>query len=402
MLAATVRVTRDLDARRGGRPGRVRVRADGVGARRRPGAPGRLADDRRAAQRAQRARARARTLRTQAAAAARARAPRRRPDADGRPTRSPTTACGWSSPAATRRSRREAQVALTLRLVCGVATADIAHAFLVTEPTMAARLTRAKKKIAAARIPYVVPAADDLPDAARRGAHRRPPAVHDGPHRAVGRAPRARRPRRARARPGADAARAAAGASARSAGLLALLLLHDARRATRTDATDACCASRSRTARAGTATLIAEADALIVGARCDAGPPGRFTLQAAIAGAARRRRRATPRPTGRRSSSLYDVLLGVWPSPVVALNRAVARRRWCDGPAAALAEVERSRRRRLDALPLPAGDEGRPPAPPRPPRGGRRPPTAKRSASPTTPPSARSSRRASPSAGAAH
>ena len=50
---------------------------------------------------------------------------------------------------------REAQVALTLRLVCGVATADIAHAFLVSEPTMAARLTRAKKKIAAAGIPYV-------------------------------------------------------------------------------------------------------------------------------------------------------------------------------------------------------------------------------------------------------
>jgi len=58
----------------------------------------------------------------------------------------------------------EAQVALTLRLVCGVATGDIAQAFLVSEPTMAARLTRAKKKIAAARIPYVVPAAADLPD----------------------------------------------------------------------------------------------------------------------------------------------------------------------------------------------------------------------------------------------
>ena len=49
---------------------------------------------------------------------------------------------------------REAQVALTLRLVCGVATPDIAHAFLVSEPTMAARITRAKKKIAAAGIPY--------------------------------------------------------------------------------------------------------------------------------------------------------------------------------------------------------------------------------------------------------
>ena len=58
---------------------------------------------------------------------------------------------------------RESQLALTLRLVCGVATADVAHAFLVSETTMAARITRAKKKIAAARIPYVVPEPDELP-----------------------------------------------------------------------------------------------------------------------------------------------------------------------------------------------------------------------------------------------
>ena len=59
---------------------------------------------------------------------------------------------------------REAQVALTLRLVCGLTTAEIARAFLVSEPTMAARVTRAKKKISAARIPYRVPAAAELPD----------------------------------------------------------------------------------------------------------------------------------------------------------------------------------------------------------------------------------------------
>ena len=59
---------------------------------------------------------------------------------------------------------REAQVALTLRLICGLTTAEIARAFLVSEPTMAARVTRAKKKIAAARIPYRVPEAADLPD----------------------------------------------------------------------------------------------------------------------------------------------------------------------------------------------------------------------------------------------
>src|SRR5262249_2493488 len=59
---------------------------------------------------------------------------------------------------------REAQVALTLRMLCGLSTADIASAFLVTEPTMAARVTRAKKKIAAARIPYRVPDPAELPD----------------------------------------------------------------------------------------------------------------------------------------------------------------------------------------------------------------------------------------------
>src|SRR5581483_505773 len=62
---------------------------------------------------------------------------------------------------------REAQVALTLRLVCGLTTPQIAQAFLVSEPTMAARVTRAKKKIAAARIPYRVPEATELPDRLR-------------------------------------------------------------------------------------------------------------------------------------------------------------------------------------------------------------------------------------------
>src|SRR5947209_6779831 len=59
---------------------------------------------------------------------------------------------------------RQAQVALTLRLLCGLSTAEVARAFLVSEPTMAARITRAKKKIAAARIPYRVPGAAELPE----------------------------------------------------------------------------------------------------------------------------------------------------------------------------------------------------------------------------------------------
>jgi RNA polymerase sigma-70 factor (ECF subfamily) len=58
---------------------------------------------------------------------------------------------------------QEAQIALTLRLVCGLTTGEVARAFLVSEPTMAARITRAKKKIASARIPYRVPSAGELP-----------------------------------------------------------------------------------------------------------------------------------------------------------------------------------------------------------------------------------------------
>ena len=76
----------------------------------------------------------------------------------------------------------DAQVALTLRLVCGLTTAEVGRAFLVSEATMAARITRAKKKIAMARIPYRVPPVDELPSAHRRRAHRRPSALHDRAH----------------------------------------------------------------------------------------------------------------------------------------------------------------------------------------------------------------------------
>ena len=131
---------------------------------------------------------------------------------------------------------REAQVALTLRLVCGVATPDVAQAFLVAEPTMAARLTRAKKKIAAARIPYAVPAADELParlDAVLTVIHLLYATGHTAPS---GDEPGPRRAHRPRARPGADAATAAARPTARPPGCWRCCWSHHARRATRTDA----------------------------------------------------------------------------------------------------------------------------------------------------------------------
>jgi RNA polymerase sigma-70 factor, ECF subfamily len=230
----------------------------------------------------------------------------------------------------------EAQVALTLRLVCGVATADVAHAFLVSEPTMAARITRAKRKIAAASIPYAVPGADELParlDAVLTVIHLLSTTGHTAPagEQLV------RDELTGRALDLARMLRLLLPGSSETAGLLALLLVHEARRVTRTDA-DGRLVRLAEQDRAGwDRRLIAEADALVVGA-LSAGPPGRFVLQAAIAAlhAEAPTYDATDWP---QILTLYDELLRVWPSPVVALNRAVAVA-MVDGPEAALEEVE--------------------------------------------------------------
>jgi RNA polymerase sigma-70 factor (ECF subfamily) len=223
---------------------------------------------------------------------------------------------------------REAQVALTLRLVCGMTTAEIAHAFLVSEPTMAARVTRAKKKIAAAGIPYVVP--DDLAprlDAVLAVVHLLATTGHTAPSgEQLARADLAER--------ALDLARMLAlllPGEPEVSGLLALLLLLRARAATRGDVLED--QDRTRWDRA----LIAEADALIVEA-LRAGSPGRFSLQAAIAGlhAAAPSYAETDWP---QLLVLYDLLAHVWPSPVVALNRAVVLAE-VRGPREALAAVD--------------------------------------------------------------
>jgi len=231
---------------------------------------------------------------------------------------------------------REAQVALTLRLVCGVATGDIAQAFLVSEPTMAARLTRAKKKIAAARIPYVVPAAADLPDrldAVLGVIHLLYTLGHTAPS-------------------GEDLVRADLAERAidlarmlrdllpdpEVLGLLALLVVNHARRATRTDARGRLLRLEDQDRTAWDREAIAEGDRLVLAA-LDAGPPGRYTLQAAIA-ALHAEAETYDRTDWAQILALYDALLEAWPSPVVALNRAIALG-MVAGPAAALAEVER-------------------------------------------------------------
>jgi RNA polymerase sigma-70 factor, ECF subfamily len=230
----------------------------------------------------------------------------------------------------------EAQVALTLRLVCGVPTADIARGFLVADSTMAARLTRAKKKIATARIPYAVPSAAELPgrlDAVLTVIH----LLYATGHTAPSGADLVRHELCDRALDLAVLVRHLLPAEREAAGLHALLLAHHARRATRVDGAGKLLRLEEQDRTQWDASTIAEADRLIVAA-LRAGPPGRFTLQAAIAAvhAQAPSYEATDWP---QIVALYDELLRAWPSPVVALNRAVAVAE-VEGPAAALALVE--------------------------------------------------------------
>jgi RNA polymerase sigma factor (sigma-70 family) len=215
----------------------------------------------------------------------------------------------------------EAQVALTLRLLCGLTTAEVARAFLVSEPTMAARITRAKKKIASARIPYRVPPAAELPeriDAVLTVVH----LLFTTGHAAPAGADLVRRDLVERALDLARMLRHLLPDDADVAGLLALILLTDARRATRVAADGRLLLLEEQDRSQWDQTAIAEGAALVREA-LRRRPPGRFALQAAIAAV----HAEAPRwedTDWREVLALYDVLVGVWPSPVVALNRAVA------------------------------------------------------------------------------
>jgi RNA polymerase sigma-70 factor, ECF subfamily len=231
---------------------------------------------------------------------------------------------------------RDAQVALTLRLVCGLTTGEIARAFLVPEATMAARVTRAKKKISAARIAYRVPGAAELPDrldAVLTVVHLLFTTGHTAPA-------------------GQDLVRDdLAERAVRLArmlytlmpderevrGLLALILLTHARRATRTAPGGRLILLADQDRSRWDRPAIEEGASLVPGA-LRGGRPGRFAVQAAIA-ALHAEAPSYAETDWRQIVRLYDVLLATWSSPVVALNRAVAVA-MADGPAAGLAEIE--------------------------------------------------------------
>jgi RNA polymerase sigma-70 factor (ECF subfamily) len=231
---------------------------------------------------------------------------------------------------------QEAQVALTLRLVCGVTTGDIARAFLVSETTMAARLTRAKKKISAAGIAYRVPEASELPerlDAALTVIHLLYTTGHTAPsgERLV------RGDLVERALDLARMLRSLMPEEPEVGALLALLLVTDARRLTRTDAEGRLVLLEDQDRSAWDRAAIEEGHRLVVSALA-AGPPGRFALEAAIA-ALHASAPTYPETDWPQVLTLYDALLAIWPSPVVALNRAAAVA-MVRGPDDALREVE--------------------------------------------------------------
>ncbi len=230
----------------------------------------------------------------------------------------------------------EAQVALTLRLLCGLSTPDVARAFLVAEPTMAARITRAKKRIAAARVPYRVPDADELPervDAVLEVVHLMFTTGSTAPAGAT----LQRRELVERALDVARLLHRMLPGHGAVAGLLALILLTDSRRHTRTgpdgrllllDEQD-----RARWDRAE----IDEGLALVREA-LRLRPPSRWALMAAV-NAVHAEASGFAATDWREIADLYDVLVRIWPSPVVALNRAVAVGH-ADGPEAGLAALD--------------------------------------------------------------
>ena len=231
---------------------------------------------------------------------------------------------------------REAQIALTLRLVCGVTTGDIAQAFLVSETTMAARVTRAKKKILAARIAYRVPPSSELPDrldAVLTVIH----LLYTTGHTAPSGAQLVRRDLVERAIDLTRMLLALMPDEREVRGLLALLLVTDARRATRTDADGRLLLLEEQDRSAWDRVAIEEGHRLVLSA-LRGGQPGRFALQAAIA-ALHAAAPSYAETDWAQVLMLYDALLVVWPSPVVALNRAIAVA-MVHGPAAALTEIE--------------------------------------------------------------
>ncbi|CAL9443956.1 hypothetical protein SUDANB95_02292 [Actinosynnema sp. ALI-1.44] len=236
----------------------------------------------------------------------------------------------------------EARLALTLRMVGGLTVPEIARAFLVAESAMGQRITRAKAKIKAARIPYRVPDTEDLP-ARVTGVLAVLFLVFNEGYLATG--------------PDTDPVRHDLTAEAirltrlirgllpddgEVAGLLALMLLIEARRPARVSATGELVPLAEQDRGAWDATLIEEGHRLVrerLAAAAAGVAPGRYQILAAI-NAVHTSARDIRDTDWSQVVALYDQLVRVDPSPMVRLNRAIAVAE-IDGPAVALAAVDR-------------------------------------------------------------
>ena len=230
----------------------------------------------------------------------------------------------------------EAQVALTLRTVCGLSAAQIASAFLVSEQAITQRLTRARRKIAAAEIPYRVPDADHLAERLAAVLSVIYLMFNEGYLTSQGEEPQ-RRDLTEDADWLCGLLATLMPAEPEVLGLLALIRLHRARAKARFDSEGRLVLLAGQDRSLWDHEAIAEAAALVVRAG-RMRKPGPYQLQAAIA-ACHAEARSWAETDWLQILLLYDALLAYLPSPVVALHRAIARGQ-VHGPAAALADLD--------------------------------------------------------------
>jgi RNA polymerase sigma-70 factor (ECF subfamily) len=228
-------------------------------------------------------------------------------------------------------------VALTLRTVCGLATEEIARAFVLPVATLAQRIVRAKTKIKLAAIPYEVPSDDDLAERLSAVLAVVYLVFNEGYTASAG-------PTLVRADLCDEAIRLARDLAAllpaerETRGLLALMLLTNARRATRTDANGALVRLEDQDRTRWDRAQITEGAALVESALRD-GPAGPYSLQAAIA-ALHAQATSMAETDWRQIAALYTLLARLQPSQVVELNRAVAIA-MAEGPEKGLSLLDR-------------------------------------------------------------